>query len=46
MIISASYRTDIPAFYSDWLRVRLDAGYAVVPNPYSGKPSQISLRAQ
>ncbi len=46
MIISASYRTDIPAFYSDWLRARLDAGYAVVPNPYGGKPSRISLRAE
>ncbi|WP_028466247.1 DUF1848 domain-containing protein [Nisaea denitrificans] len=43
MIISASYRTDIPAFYSDWLRARLDAGYAVVPNPHGGKPSRVAL---
>lgn len=46
MIISASYRTDIPAFYSDWLRARLDAGYAVVPNPYGGKPSRVALTGQ
>lgn len=46
MIISASYRTDIPAFYSDWLRARLDAGYAVVPNPYGGKPSRVPLSGQ
>lgn len=43
MIISASYRTDIAAFYSDWLRARLDAGFAVVPNPYGGKPSRVPL---
>ena len=43
MIISASYRTDIPAFYSDWLRARIDAGFAVVPNPYGGKPSRVPL---
>ena len=46
MIISASYRTDIPAFYSDWLRARLDAGYAIVPNPYGGKPSRVALTGQ
>ena len=46
MIISASYRTDIPAFYSDWLRARLGAGYAVVPNPYGGKPSRVPLSGQ
>lgn len=40
MIISASYRTDIPAFYGDWFRRRLDAGVVRVPNPYN--PRQIS----
>ncbi|WP_420402980.1 DUF1848 domain-containing protein [Nisaea sp.] len=43
MIISASYRTDIPAFYSAWLRTRIAAGYAMVRNPYSGKPSRVGL---
>ena len=35
MIISASRRTDIPAFYADWLVNRLDAGYCLVKNPRS-----------
>ncbi|HML47255.1 MAG TPA: DUF1848 domain-containing protein, partial [Clostridia bacterium] len=39
MIVSASRRTDIPAFYSDWLRNRLLAGYALVRNPY--RPDQL-----
>ncbi len=33
MIISASRRTDIPAFYMDWFMERLRAGYAVARNP-------------
>lgn len=33
MIISASRRTDIPAFYSEWLMNRLKEGYALIPNP-------------
>lgn len=33
MIISASRRTDIPAFFSDWFFKRLDEGYAYVRNP-------------
>ena len=39
MIISASRRTDIPAFYSDWLVNRLNAGYCLVQNPFN--PRQI-----
>jgi hypothetical protein len=46
MIISASYRTDIPAFYGDWFRSRLDAGYCPVENPYSGQPYRVSLRRE
>lgn len=33
MIISASRRTDIPAFYSGWLVNRLRAGYVLTRNP-------------
>ena len=33
MIVSASRRTDIPAFYSDWLFNRLKEGFAYVRNP-------------
>ncbi|MBI2372513.1 MAG: DUF1848 domain-containing protein [Deltaproteobacteria bacterium] len=43
MIISASYRTDIPTFYGAWLMNRLRAGYCLVQNPYSGKAHRVSL---
>ncbi|MDR0838912.1 MAG: DUF1848 domain-containing protein [Oscillospiraceae bacterium] len=39
MIISASRRTDIPAFYSEWLVNRLREGFVLVRNPVN--PSQI-----
>jgi hypothetical protein len=45
MIISASYRTDVPAYYRDWFLNRLAAGYAEVRNPYSGKVARVSLAA-
>jgi DNA repair photolyase len=35
MIISASRRTDIPAFYSDWFMRRLRAGFVDVVNPFN-----------
>ncbi|OEF99913.1 hypothetical protein BHF71_07335 [Vulcanibacillus modesticaldus] len=35
MIISASRRTDIPAFYSDWFFNRIKEGYVLVRNPYN-----------
>ena len=35
MIISASRRTDIPAFFAEWFINRLRAGYCTVPNPYN-----------
>lgn len=40
MIISASRRTDIPAFYSEWLMNRIAAGFCLVPNPF--RPTQVS----
>ncbi len=33
MIISASRRTDIPAYYSEWMFNRLKKGYVLVRNP-------------
>ena len=39
MIISASRRTDIPAFYSDWLMNRLQDGEVLVKNPRNPKRS-------
>ena len=44
MIISASYRTDIPAFYRDWFLTRFAAGHCMVANPYGGPPSRVALR--
>lgn len=35
MIVSASRRTDIPAFFMPWLVNRLREGYALVRSPYS-----------
>ncbi|MCQ2107928.1 MAG: DUF1848 domain-containing protein [Fibrobacter sp.] len=35
MIISASIRTDLPAFYSKWFLNRIREGYVLVRNPYN-----------
>lgn len=35
MIISASRRTDIPAFYSEWFFKRMEEGYVLVRNPFN-----------
>ena len=43
MIVSASYRTDIPAFYAGWFLARLRAGYCRVANPYGGRTYEVSL---
>jgi hypothetical protein len=44
MIISASRRTDIPAFYAEWFINRIQAGYCTVPNPFNRKQiSRVSL---
>lgn len=39
IILSASRRTDIPAFYAPWFANRVRAGYAVTRNPFN--PAQI-----
>ena len=39
MIISASRRTDIPCYYSRWMRRRLEEGFVLVRNPM--RPSQL-----
>jgi len=45
LIISASRRTDIPAFYTEWLINRIRAGYCTVPNPFNrDQISYVSLR--
>jgi len=45
-IISASHRTDIPAFYAEWLLTRLRAGFADVLHPYTRKWFQVSLKPE
>jgi DNA repair photolyase len=35
MIVSASRRTDIPAFFGDWFMNRVRAGWAAVRNPFN-----------
>jgi hypothetical protein len=42
-IISASRRTDIPAFYSEWFMNRLAAGYARVRSPFGGGEFRVCL---
>ncbi|MDP7548774.1 MAG: DUF1848 domain-containing protein [Alphaproteobacteria bacterium] len=46
MIVSASYRTDIPAFYADWFARRLAAGHTLVANPYGGQPYRVLLSGE
>lgn len=46
MIISASYRTDIPAFYGEWLMNRIRVGYCKAVNPYGGQVYRVSLLPQ
>jgi len=43
-IISASRRTDIPAFFVRWFLEQLRAGWVDVPNPFSGRLQHISLQ--
>lgn len=43
VIVSASRRTDIPAFHAEWLFARLRAGYAKWINPFSGTPQFVSF---
>ena len=42
-IISASYKTDLLAYFPRWLKNRFEAGYAVYENPYNRKPVRVSL---
>jgi len=44
VVISASYKTDIPAFYGDWFEHRMGEGSVEIRNPFNGKYSTISLK--
>ncbi|MFZ2630012.1 MAG: DUF1848 family protein [Desulfosalsimonadaceae bacterium] len=41
IVLSASRRTDIPAFYMDWFMDRIDAGFFETVNPYNQKKTII-----
>ncbi len=43
MIISASYKTDIPTFYGEWFMNRLQDGYCKMVNPYGHQVYTIDL---
>jgi hypothetical protein len=43
VIISASYKTDIPAFYGEWFMNRLRAGFCKMVNPYNRRVIRVSL---
>jgi len=43
VIVSASYRTDIPAFYGAWFLERLRRGSCRVVNPYGGPDYEVAL---
>jgi hypothetical protein len=42
IVISASRRTDIPAFYMDWFINQIDKGFFEVINPYNRQKSRIA----
>jgi Domain of unknown function (DUF1848) len=43
MIISASYKTDIPTFYGEWFMNRLQAAYCKMINPYGRQIYTVDL---
>lgn len=43
MLVSASYRTDIPAFHGDAFMASLHAGQCVITSPYSHRTSTVTL---
>ncbi len=47
MIISASRRTDIPAFYAEWFMNRIRAGFCTVPNQFNLRQvAHVSLKPE
>jgi len=45
-VISASRRTDIPAFYMPWLMNRLETGFVEIQNPFNNRKSTVDLRPE
>jgi len=45
-VVSASRRTDIPAFHAQWFANRLREGWVRVRSPFDGGVHEVSLRAE
>lgn len=45
-VISASRRTDIPAFYMPWLMNRLKLGFVETENPFNARKTTVDLRPE
>ncbi|WP_027357847.1 DUF1848 domain-containing protein [Desulforegula conservatrix] len=45
-VISASRRTDIPAFYMPWLMRRLELGFVETENPFNARKTTLDLRPE
>jgi hypothetical protein len=45
-VISASRKTDIPAFYTEWFMNRIRAGFCHWINPYTGQVYNLSLKPE
>lgn len=47
MIVSATRRADIPAYYSTWFMNRIEAGWCAVPNPFNSRQvARVSLKPE
>ncbi|MBW2369752.1 MAG: DUF1848 domain-containing protein [Deltaproteobacteria bacterium] len=42
IVLSASRRTDIPAFYMDWFMGHIESGYFSVKNPYNDRVRKVA----
>ncbi len=43
LVVSASRRTDVPAFYADWFMSRMVDGFCDYVNPFNHKPVRVDL---
>ncbi|HEC92431.1 MAG TPA: DUF1848 family protein, partial [Candidatus Atribacteria bacterium] len=46
MIISASYKTDIPCFYGNWFMNRLKEGFCIIKDAFTRKAKRVSLKQE
>lgn len=46
LVLSASRRTDIPAFYTEWFMACVEAGTFPVENPFNGRVRRIPARPE